>query len=74
MAFKDWFRHQTESAFKDFFRYPPEDGRPGSPYIECPRCHIRSYNSGDIQHKFCIRCGWHDDFGTDMDPLVRESL
>ena len=24
--------------------------------FECPKCHARSYNANDIQHRYCGRC------------------
>jgi len=31
------------------------------PSITCPECNKTSYCLGDIQHKFCIQCGFHSD-------------
>jgi hypothetical protein len=31
------------------------------PYIECPKCHLKSYHPKDIEHRFCAKCGFHDD-------------
>lgn len=33
------------------------------PSITCPRCGRVSYSQGDIDNKFCVVCGFHDDFG-----------
>jgi len=32
-----------------------------APSITCPKCERTSYSQGDIQHKFCIVCGYHSD-------------
>jgi hypothetical protein len=32
-----------------------------TPSIVCPQCRRRSYSPGDIEHRFCVRCGWHAD-------------
>lgn len=32
------------------------------PSIKCPKCRLVSYNTNDIQHKFCGNCHeWHED-------------
>ena len=31
------------------------------PSITCPKCGLTSYNANDIKHRFCGRCGYHDD-------------
>lgn len=32
------------------------------PSIKCLRCNLTSYNLNDIKHRFCARCGFHEDF------------
>jgi ribosomal protein L37E len=32
------------------------------PSITCPHCGRTSYNQGDIDHKFCGACGYHERF------------
>lgn len=35
---------------------------PEPPSITCPVCSVRSYNPGDIEHRYCVRCNvFHDD-------------
>jgi hypothetical protein len=29
--------------------------------ITCPNCHRTSFNTGDIQYKYCLKCGFHSD-------------
>jgi hypothetical protein len=31
------------------------------PSTLCPSCGRRSYSAGDIEHRFCGACGWHED-------------
>jgi Zn ribbon nucleic-acid-binding protein len=31
------------------------------PSITCPRCGLVSYHAKDIEHRYCARCGFHDD-------------
>jgi hypothetical protein len=32
------------------------------PSITCPKCSTRSYNPGDIEHRYCVRCNlFHGD-------------
>lgn len=39
------------------------------PSIVCPACGRRSYNPGDIEHRYCAVCGWH----ADLDDPLRET-
>lgn len=32
-----------------------------SEYIECPKCHRKSFNTNDIINQFCGHCGFHHD-------------
>lgn len=48
------------------------------PSITCPRCKMVSYNSNDIEHKFCGNCHeWHE-YMNDKKPVnieeVREAI
>lgn len=48
------------------------------PSITCPQCNRVSYATGDIEHKFCGRCGYHEDFKhmpkLNEKPTVRKAL
>ena len=30
--------------------------------IQCPRCLRRSYHPKDIEHRYCVFCGFHEEF------------
>lgn len=33
------------------------------PSITCPQCALTSYHPEDVKHRYCAKCGWHDDLG-----------
>jgi len=52
---------EPESMFPD---WSPEKHVEAAahPSITCPKCGLTSYNLNDIKHRFCARCGFHQDF------------
>lgn len=36
---------------------------PSRTWITCPKCLLTSYHPQDIAHRYCGKCGWHDDLG-----------
>jgi Zn ribbon nucleic-acid-binding protein len=46
-------------------------------FIDCPLCLRRSHSAGDVQHRFCVTCGFHDRIPEEMGAMIdnaRESL
>lgn len=37
-------------------RYIISKNKDGYEYIECTKCHMKSYNSNDIKYKYCGNC------------------
>lgn len=51
-----------EKTIQDKYNQIMERQKTEFPHIKCPQCHLISYNSNDIKHKFCGNCHeWHED-------------
>jgi len=48
------FSYIEDLDIKEFLNEKPKS-------IICPKCKIESHNQGDVDHKFCVKCGWHDE-------------
>ena len=46
----------------------------GPPSITCPRCGRVSYSRGDIEHRFCGACGWHEDLAEGAAMHTKDKL